>query len=107
MGFLDFWRAPDMNRGVEEYQNAKGAAVLLDVRSPEEYAEGHVPGSKNLPLQNLDEIGSVVARKDAKLFVYCHSGVRSNRAVALLRGMGYTHASDIGGIATYRGHMER
>ena len=56
MGFLDFLKVPDINRGVREYQSVPGA-LLLDVRTPEEYSEGHVPKSKNLPLQTIDQNG--------------------------------------------------
>ena len=53
MGFFDFLKQPDINKGVMEYRNTDGA-VLLDVRTPQEYREGHIPGSKNVPLQQLD-----------------------------------------------------
>ncbi|MBP1573383.1 MAG: rhodanese-like domain-containing protein, partial [Oscillospiraceae bacterium] len=55
MGFFDFLRQPDVNQGVKEYKNTTGA-VLLDVRTPEEYSEGHIPESKNVPLQALDNV---------------------------------------------------
>ena len=51
--------------------------------------------------------GAVPAGKDAPLFVYCHSGARSSQAVGLLARMGYVHAKNIGGMAAYRGKMER
>ena len=42
--------------------------VLLDVRTPQEYQEGHIPESKNVPLQQLDNIASVAKNKDIPLF---------------------------------------
>ncbi len=52
MGFFDFLKGPDINQGVQEYGAVPGA-VLLDVRTPQEYREGHIPGSGNAPLQAL------------------------------------------------------
>lgn len=49
MGFFDFFKQPDVNQGVNDYRKAPGT-VLLDVRTPEEYVDGHTPGSKNIPL---------------------------------------------------------
>ena len=106
MGFFDFLRQPDINKGVMEYRNTDGA-VLLDVRTPQEYREGHIPGSKNVPLQQLDKISSVIDNKDAPMFVYCHSGARSRQAASMLQHMGYTNVQNIGGIAAYSGKVER
>ena len=105
MGFLDFLKQPDINKGVMEYRNTDGA-VLLDVRTPQEYREGHIPGSKNVPLQQLDKIITVVENKDTVLYVYCHSGARSRQAISYLQHMGYTNVNNIGGIAAYRGKVE-
>ena len=106
MGFFDFLKQPDVNQGVKDYKNTVGA-VLLDVRTPEEYGEGHIPESKNIPLQTLDRVISVVENKDTELFVYCYSGARSRQAVATLGQMGYTKVNNIGGISSYRGKVER
>ena len=105
MGIFDFFKQPDINQGVQEYKNAAGA-VLLDVRSPQEYREGHIPGSQNVPLQQLDKIEEVAENKDIILYVYCHSGARSRQAVNLLNHMGYTNVHNIGGIAAYSGKVE-
>ena len=78
----------------------------MDVRTPEEYKDGHIPGSHNIPLQQLDKIDAIVENKDAVLYVYCHSGARSRQATALLQHMGYRHVNNIGGIAAYRGKVE-
>ena len=106
MGFFDFFKQPDVNRGVEEYQSTSGA-VLLDVRTPEEYQSGHIPGSKNIPLQTIDRVGSVAENKDTALYVYCQSGARSRQAAGMLKQMGYTNVNNIGGIAAYAGKVER
>lgn len=55
MGFLDFLKRPGIDQGVEEYQTVPGA-VLLDVRTREEYREGRIPGSKNVPLQEIEQV---------------------------------------------------
>ena len=105
MGIFDFFKQPDINQGVQEYKNAADA-VLLDVRSPQEYREGHIPGSQNVPLQQLDKVEEVTENKDTVLYVYCRSGARSRQAVSLLQAMGYTNVRNIGGIAAYSGKVE-
>ena len=106
MSFFDLFKLPDVNRGVEEFQRTSGA-VLLDVRTPEEYRSGHIPGSKNIPLQTIDRVGSVAENKDTTLYVYCQSGARSRQAAGMLKQMGYTNVNNIGGIAAYAGKVER
>ena len=106
MGFFDLFKQPDVNQGVKKYQSDSGA-VLLDVRTPGEYRGGHIPGSKNIPLQAIDKVASVVENKDTALYVYCQSGARSRQAAGLLRQMGYTNVNNIGGIAAYAGKVER
>ena len=105
MGFFDLFKQNDINQGVKDYHNIPGA-VLLDVRTPQEYREGHIPGSKNLPLQTIDKVDSIVENKDTVLYVYCHSGARSSQAVRFLQHLGYSNVNNIGGIAAYRGKVE-
>jgi len=106
MGFFDFLKQPDINQGVEQYKTTSGA-VLLDVRTTEEYAEGHIPGGQNIPLHNIDKAAAVIDNKDTPLFVHCLSGGRSRQAAAVLKQMGYTNVTNIGGIADYHGKVER
>ena len=106
MGFFDFLKAPDMNEGVKRFSATPGA-VLLDVRTRSEYAGGHIPGSRNIPLQEIQKAPSAIPRKDTPLFVYCYSGARSRQAVNRLQKMGYTNVTNIGGISAYSGKVER
>jgi len=105
MRFFDFFRQPDINQGVKDCQNIPGA-ILLDVRTPEEFRAGHIPGSKNIPLQVIDKVETVAENKDTVLYVYCHSGARSRQAVSILEHLGYSNVNNIGGIAAYRGKVE-
>ncbi|MCI8853146.1 MAG: rhodanese-like domain-containing protein [Lachnospiraceae bacterium] len=104
MGLFDFLRGPDIHEGIKEYEKTAGA-VLLDVRTPQEYREGHIPGSKNVPLQSMESVKQAAA-KDAPVFVYCYSGSRSSQAAGILKQMGYTNVKNIGGIASYKGKVE-
>lgn len=106
MGFFDFWKQPDINQGVAAYQKTPGA-ILLDVRTPGEYRDGHIPGSQNVPLQTIDKAASVAENKDTMLYVYCQSGARSRQAASILQSMGYTNVHNIGGIAAYSGKVTR
>ena len=105
MSFFDFFKQPDINKGLKEYAE-KENAVLLDVRTPQEYRDGHIPGSKNVPLQTIDKIHSVADNQDTALFVYCYSGGRSRQAVSMLQHMGYNNVQNIGGITAYSGKVE-
>ena len=105
MGIFDFLMGPDINQGVQEYHETP-RAVLLDVRTPEEYRQGHIPGSKNVPLYVMDQVKEA-ADLDTPLFVYCHSGARSREAVSILERMGYSKVKNIGGITAYKGEVER
>lgn len=104
MGIFDFFKMPDIDQGVEEYRGTPGA-VLLDVRTQQEYREGHIPDSKNIPLHTLQGAEGLPDEQDTPLFVYCQSGVRSRQAVAVLEAMGYRSVKNIGGIAAYRGKV--
>ena len=105
MGLLDFFRRTDINEGARRCAETPGA-LLLDVRTPAEYREGHLPGSRNLPAEEIGRAAELTADKEAPLFVYCLSGARSAMAASALRRMGYQHVTNIGGISGYRGKVE-
>lgn len=105
MSLFDLLKGADINAGVEEFRNTPGA-VLIDVRTPQEYRDGHIPGSRNVPLQTLEEVESIVADPDTPMFVYCYSGARSHQATAMLNRMGYRHVKNLGGITAWKGEIE-
>lgn len=86
----DGWMAVGDTAAFKEAVAASGALVI-DVRQPEDYAEGHIPGAVNIPLRelaaNVDKIPT-----DTQVFVYCQSGFRAGLAVSSLRTMGYDNA---------------
>ena len=106
MGLFEFFKRPDINEGLQQYHAAPGA-VLLDVRTPQEYEQGRIPGSQNLPLGDFGRLAELAPDRSAPLFVYCLSGARSGQAVTALRQMGYQNVTNIGGISEYRGKVER
>jgi phage shock protein E len=73
--------------------------IILDVRTPEEFAQAHIAGALLIPDYELEEKAvSELPDKEAKILIYCRSGRRSELASRLLIGMGYTQVYDFGGI---------
>ena len=100
MRLLSFLKLPDINKGVDEYQKTAGA-VLLDVRDPEEYASGHIPGAVNIPREEIEKAKDLIPDQDTPIFTYCYSGRRSDYAGISLKKMGYKSVKNIGGITSY------
>ena len=99
---FELFRKKDMNQGVEEWKNTEGA-ILLDVRTTEEYREYHIDGSINIPLQSIDDAEMQLPDKNQRIYVHCLSGVRSANAARFLKKSGYSDVIDIGGISSYLG----
>lgn len=86
--------------GVEEFAAAlrRPNTTILDVRTPEEFAAGHLPGAVNIDVSApdfADRIGTLVP--DAPYAVYCRSGNRSAAAVEQMTAAGFTQVFDLGG----------
>ena len=79
-------------------------AILWDVRTPAEYAAGHIPSARNVPLDRLEGI-RVVAGPMTPLYVYCRSGARSASATGMLRRSSYENVTDMGGILSWKGRI--
>ena len=73
-------------------------AVVVDVCEVEEFAAGHVGGSKNIPLNQLDDkLAAAVKNKTLPLILVCRTGARSARAVAMAKKLGYDNAQSMAG----------
>ena len=75
------------------------SVILVDVRTPEEYREGHIPGAILLPVSDIEaKAESELPDKSATYIVYCRTGSRSAAAASQLVEMGYENIYDLGGI---------
>lgn len=82
---------------------SKQGALLLDVRSPDEFAGGHLDGAVNVPVGELESrLASLPAKKDQDVIVYCRSGARSSRAAKILTTAGFTRVHDLGGMSNWK-----
>lgn len=84
---------------------AKPGTIVLDVRTPAEYASGHLPQAQNIDIEAADFATRIAALdKNATYAVYCHSGNRSGVALEKMAGVGFTHLYDLaGGIGAWQG----
>ena len=85
---------------VEQYQTSAVPHLLVDVRTPEEYAEGFIAGSVNIPLQELEARLNEIPR-DMPVVVYCRSGNRATQAADLLIRNGYSDVYNMGGVSQW------
>jgi rhodanese-related sulfurtransferase len=77
--------------------------IVIDVSEPEEFAQGHVAGARNVPLGSLDGAKNLPTNKALPLVVVCPTGARANRAAGILRKLGFANASALGGgLASWR-----
>ena len=81
--------------------------IILDVRRPDEYADGHIPNAINVPNESIGmaEIPEL-PDKDQLIMVYCRSGRRSQEASEKLVKLGYTNIVEFGGILDWKGEIE-
>ena len=80
--------------------------ILLDVRTDEEFHEGHIPGAICIPNETITDIEpKKLPDKDQLILVYCRSGRRSKEAAQKLADMGYTNIREFGGIIDWRGEV--
>jgi phage shock protein E len=88
--------------GAQARALVKDGAVLVDVRTPQEFAQGHVEGALNLPVAELPSLLARLPAKDRPIVVYCQSGRRSAAARKTLEEAGYSKVSDLGAMSNWR-----
>ena len=84
---------------VQEDMKSEKNLQLIDVRTPDEFRSGHLPGARNLPLDGLDA-GAKTLDPAKPLIVYCRSGHRSSMALKVLAAKGFTQAKHMEGGLT-------
>ena len=92
---------------VKKRLNAGEKVFLIDVRTPKEYTEKHIPKSLSLPLDRLhQEVTQKIPDKATPVFVYCLTGRRSANGVKILTELGYSNVYNMGAMANWPGKIE-
>ena len=83
----------------KQIMDSEESYIILDVRTQEEYDEGHIPGAVVISHEEIAEKAEeVLTDKDQLILVYCRSGRRSKIAAEALVELGYTNIKEFGGI---------
>jgi phage shock protein E len=87
--------------GADAHRLVAAGARLVDVRTPGEFAAGHLPGAINLPLAELERGLGSLGSKDGTIVLYCRSGSRSALARRMLLASGFTAVHDLGAMSSW------
>lgn len=87
--------------GSEARRLVEQGARLVDVRTPQEFADGHIDGAVNIPVQELDRRLTELEPKNEPIVLYCRSGRRSSDAARMLTEAGYTSVHDLGAMSRW------
>ena len=79
------------------------SALLVDLRDPEDYSRGHLPGAVNLTVQKI--INEVA--HDKPILLYCYAGMKSLMATTALKAKGFKQVENLGGVNRYTGELVR
>ena len=107
------WAQITMNKAMELMETEE-SYIILDVRRPDEFAEGHIPGAVNLSNEIIgaaetaedEEIKNILPDQEQLILVYCRSGNRSKQASEKLEALGYTNILEFGGIIDWPYEVE-
>ncbi|MDP2790138.1 MAG: rhodanese-like domain-containing protein [Rectinemataceae bacterium] len=96
MGFFSSISGGNSGNSVE--QKIKAGAVVVDVRSVDEYQDEHFPKSLNIPVNELSSRVGEIGPKDKPVVLYCASGSRSAMGTRILKSLGFTDVVNAGGL---------
>ncbi len=99
--FLMFRARTLSTRSQQAHQAVEQGALLLDVRTPEEFASGHIQGAVNIPVDQLAQRAKELPSGKAGIVIYCRSGNRSRRAEHILRDKGFDNLIDLGPMSAW------
>ncbi len=92
---------------IEALDAVANGAILVDVRSPKEYASGHMPNAVNIPHTDIVEgIAKLEVDPNTPIVLYCRSGNRSGQATASLSKAGFTNLTNAGGLESLKAAAE-
>lgn len=105
---VNTFKSVSMDEGLKLMANDKDF-ILLDVRTPEEFSSGHIPGALQLTNETFtkQDAEKLLKDKTQTIYVYCRSGRRSKQSSQKLIDFGYTNVIEIGGILDYNGPVEK
>jgi phage shock protein E len=98
--YFMFMKGGDLS-SADARQLVQAGARLVDVRTPGEFAAGHIPGAINVPVQQLDTRMSELQPKETAIVVYCRSGQRSGNAARMLKSAGFEAVHDLGPMSRW------
>ena len=91
----------------KQIMDSQEGYIILDVRTQEEYDQGHIPGAIQIPHEEIPEKAEdVLTDKDQLILVYCRSGRRSKLAAEAFVELGYTNIKEFGGIQDWTYELE-
>lgn len=94
---FQWWKKQQMTDSNTIASALAQGAIVVDVRSPEEFSGGHYPGASNVPLHLLAiSVDAIGAKKDQAIILYCASGMRSANAKRILEAAGYQNVMNAG-----------
>ena len=97
---------PDTSQVEVNLPEYRRDCIILDVREPDEFARGHVPGAINIPLGSIEKrIGEL--SKERKILAICLSGRRATVASGILKSKGYVVGIMKGGMRSWTGALEK
>jgi len=100
------YSAPQINNTelLQRLQGPHEMLLVLDVRTPQEYTSGHVPGARNIPVDELsDRLAELRNHDNSEIVVYCESGRRAGRAASMLKDNGFLNIRHLqGDMAQWR-----
>ena len=93
---------------IVQIMNENDDYVILDVRTEEEFKEGHIPNAICIPNETINnDVINELPDKDQLILIYCRSGNRSKQAANKLQKLGYTNLIEFGGFIDWEGEIER
>jgi len=101
IGVVLYFRFGGSISGAQARELVSRGALLVDVRSPEEFDTGHIEGAINIPVGELPQRLTELGDKDEPIVLYCRSGARSARALSLLQRQGFTAVSNLGAMSRW------